>query len=153
MGALRAGSARRHRAARATAPHAILGDAGRMNFRDYVEAGWALCEFAPGTKGPSGEQAKGWNLRERAITDPQRVNGMVQGGLLHAYSNTCSIDIDNITEARKFLAQHNIGLDDLLTAGDAVQISSGRANRAKLLYRLPTPLVSRKLGRYENLIN
>jgi hypothetical protein len=124
-----------------------------MNFREYVEAGWALCQFDPGTKGPSGERAKGWNLRERAITDPQRVNGMVQGGLLHAYSNTCSIDVDNLTEARKFFAAHGIDLDALLQAPDAVQISSGRPNRAKLLYRLPTPLVSKKLGRYESLID
>jgi hypothetical protein len=118
-------------------------------FREYVEAGLALCEFDPGTKGPSGARAKDWNKRERAITDPQRVNGMLQGGLLHAYSATCSIDVDNLAEARTFLAAHGVDLDALLTARDAVMISSGRQNRAKLIYRLATPLPSKKLGRYE----
>lgn len=122
-------------------------------FREYVEAGWALVQFAPGTKGPSGKQAEGWNTRALAITDPQRVNGMVQGGLLHAYSQTCSIDIDNVAEARPFLAAHGIDLDALLKARDAVQIVSGRPNRAKLLYHLPAPLVSKKLCRYESLVD
>jgi len=114
-----------------------------MNFRDYVSAGWALVGFRPGEKGPSGEAAKGWNTRERAITDPQRVNGMVQGGLLHAYSGTCSIDIDHLAKSREFLAAHGVDLDALLGAKDAVQISSGRPNRAKLIYRLAAPLPSK----------
>jgi hypothetical protein len=124
-------------------------------FREYVEAGWAIVGFAPGTKGPDERMpgSKGWNTRERAITDPQRVNGMLQGGLLHAYSATCSIDIDNMAEARPFLAQHGIDLDALLNARNAVQIVSGRPNRAKLLYRLDKPLVSKKLCRYESLVN
>ncbi len=119
-----------------------------MSFRDYVANGWALCEFSRGEKGPTGPAAVGWNTRARAITDPQRVNGMVQGGLLHALSGTAALDIDHMEEARKYLLGHGVNLDDLLGARDAVQISSGRANRAKLLYRLPAPLVSKKLGRY-----
>lgn len=122
------------------------------NFREYVEAGWALCKFNPGTKGPEGPGAVGWNTRERAITDPQHVNGMLQGGLLHAFSNTCSVDIDNLTEARAFMAARGIDLDAMLNAPDAVQIVSGRPNRAKLLYRLTTPLASRKLAPYQDLV-
>ncbi len=34
-----------------------------------------------------------------------------------------------------------------------MQISSGRANRAKLIYRLTTPLASKKLCRYESLLD
>ena len=55
-----------------------------MNFRDYVSHGWAIVGFAANTKGPTGPDAVGWNNIERAIRDPQQVNGMVQGGLLHA---------------------------------------------------------------------
>lgn len=126
-----------------------------MSFQEYVAAGLALVEFLPGTKGPDERMpgSKGWNTRARAITDPQRVNGMVQGGLLHAYSGTCSIDIDNLAEARKFLAAHDVNLDELLAARDAVQIVSGKKNRAKLIYRLDTPLVSKKLCRYENIVD
>jgi hypothetical protein len=124
-----------------------------MSFREYVEAGFALCKFDPGTKGPSGVTARDWNRRERAITNPQRVNGMVQGGLLHAYSNTCSIDIDNLNEARPFLAAHGVDIDELLAARSSVQIVSGRPNRAKLIYRLDTPLQSKKLARYKNILD
>lgn len=124
-----------------------------MSFREYVEAGLALCKFDPGTKGPAGPAALGWNSRERALTDPQRVNGMVQGGLLHAYSGTCSIDLDNLPEARTFLAACGVDIDALLAARDAVMISSGRPNRAKLIYRLDKPLPSKKLARYTNILD
>lgn len=122
-------------------------------FTEYVAAGWQLVEFNRGEKGPSGPRAVGWNARERAIRDPQQVNGMQQGGLLHAYSNTCALDIDNLSVARPFLKELGIDIDALLTSRDAVQISSGRPNRAKLIYHLPAPLVSRKLCRYENILD
>lgn len=124
-----------------------------MSFREYVEHGWQLCKFNPGEKGPSGEQAVGWNTRRNAISFPEQTEGMVQGGLLHAYSGTAALDLDNLTHARPFLAAHGIDVDALLTARDAVQIVSGRPNRAKLLYRMPTPLVSKKLCRYGTLVD
>jgi hypothetical protein len=84
---------------------------------------------------------------------PQQLNGSVGVGLLHAASGTAAIDIDNLTEARAFLHGYGVDLDAMLAARDAVQISSGRPNRAKLLYRLTTPLKSKKLGRYESLLD
>lgn len=114
---------------------------------DYVNAGWALVPIPQGQKGPI---AQGWNLRERCITDPEvaeHLDGNV--GLAHAYSGTCAIDCDDLIKAREWFAQRGVKLGDYLNAPDAVLVSSGRENRAKLLYRLPAPLPSFKLDGLE----
>ena len=57
----------------------------------YVEAGFALTNV--NGKAPT---ATGWNRRDKAITSDAQVhtlNGSI--GLLHAYSGTCCIDIDD----------------------------------------------------------
>ena len=103
--------------------------------RQYIAHGFALVPIPKGTKGPN---TKGWNQRERCwnkagdVPDP---TGNV--GLAHAYSNTAALDVDSYTAAGPALTARGVDLDALLTADDAVQIRSGRPDRAKLLYRLP----------------
>ncbi len=104
-----------------------------MTFRDYVEHGWRVCAIPAGSKGPA---TRGWNRPENAIASPAQLNGSVGVGLLHAVSGTCAIDIDNLSKSRQFFAEHGMDLDALLNDKRAVQISSGRPNRAKLIYRL-----------------
>ena len=105
-----------------------------MKFRDYIEvAGWRLCAIEPKKKGPT---YTGWNVNPITPATADRTQG---AGLLHALSGTAALDIDDITLATPWLAQHGIALADLLEAPDAVLISSGRANRAKLLYRMKRP--------------
>lgn len=105
---------------------------------DYILMGLALCPIPAGKKGPT---TTGWNLPENAITtieDAHRIKGNV--GILHAYCTptpTCAIDIDCFDLATDWLEGHGISLSELLNAADAVQIISGKAGRAKLLYRLP----------------
>ncbi len=48
-----------------------------------------------------------------------------------------ALDIDDMAAAVAWLAQRGVDLSVLLLADDAVQIVSGKAARAKLLYRLP----------------
>lgn len=105
-----------------------------MSFREYVEHGWALCAINRGEKAPT---YKGWN--ENPI-DAEVSDGIVGAGLLHLQSGTCALDIDNLDAARVWLAERGVDVDALLEAKDAVRISSGRKGRAKLLYRLKTPL-------------
>jgi hypothetical protein len=105
-----------------------------VSFREYVEAGWSLCIVPPGTKGPT---YKRWN--ERPI-DAETAEGIDGAGLLHVQSGTCALDIDDLPAARLYLAERGVDVDALLAAQDAVRISSGRIDRAKLLYRLKTPL-------------
>lgn len=105
-----------------------------MSFREYVEAGWSLCIVPRGTKGPTYGK---WN--EKPI-DADTADGIDGAGLLHVQSQTCALDIDDLPAARLYLAERGVDVDALLEARDAVRISSGRIGRAKLLYRLKTPL-------------
>ncbi|QQP97939.1 bifunctional DNA primase/polymerase [Lysobacter enzymogenes] len=102
---------------------------------DYIEHGWALCQFARGSKGQGNIEA--WNERGNAICDASEIDPAKNIGLLHAWSGTCAIDIDDFVEARDWLGRAGVLLDALLSADDAVQIKSGRNGRAKLLYRVP----------------
>lgn len=114
---------------------------------DYTRAGFALVPIPYGTKGPV---APGWNARSNCITDPdiaEWLDGNV--GLAHAYSGTCCLDIDDMPAAEAWFTDRGVALSDWLNAEDAVRISSGRVNRAKLLYALPTPLASFKLPGFE----
>jgi hypothetical protein len=118
-----------------------------MSFKDYIQHGWALCAIPPGSKGPIGEAAKGWQKREKAITNPDYK--FMGAGLCHAWSGTCALDVDNFEVAEAYLAEKGIDLRELLSASDAVQISSGRPGRYKLLYLLPEPLPSKQLAPYK----
>jgi len=103
-------------------------------FQEYIQAGWSLCIVPRGTKNPN---YKRWN--ERPI-DLETAGGIDGAGLLHVQSGTCALDIDDLSAARIWLPEHGVDVDALLSAQDAVKIRSGRFERAKLLYRLKTPL-------------
>ena len=105
---------------------------------DYVEHGYALVPIPRSEKGP---KSKGWNNQENVITDPKKAT-LIFGnvGLAHLYCSpyiTAALDIDDLSLASSYLSKRGIDLQALLDAPNAVQISSGRVNRAKLLYRLP----------------
>lgn len=105
-----------------------------MSFAEYVRHGWALCSIPAGTKGPI---KKGWQLKGISAAAAETAKG---AGLLHMLSGTCALDVDDMDAARPWLAERDIDIDALLAADDAVQISSGRHGRAKLLYRIAKPL-------------
>lgn len=103
-------------------------------FREYVQHGWALCIIERGRKAPV---YPAWNTKP---IDEETADGIDGAGLLHVQSGTCALDIDNLELARSWLAERGVDIDALLEAKDAVRINSGRRGRAKLLYRLKTPL-------------
>lgn len=110
---------------------------------DYKALGWSLVPIPTGTKGPN---TKGWNLAENCHLPPGWTwTGNV--GLAHAFSGTAALDLDRLDDAAKYLLGHGVDLSVLLTAPDAVRIDSGRPNKAKLLYKMPVPLRSLKLGK------
>ncbi len=113
-----------------------------MSFREYVEHGWVLCSIREGEKRPRGD---GWNKRENGITSPERADMLIGGGLLHAFSGTCALDIDNVELTRIWLKAHNIDLDGLMNADEAVQIVRGDNTRGKLIYKLPEPLPTKQI--------
>jgi hypothetical protein len=112
----------------------------------YVEAGLALVKIPHGLKAP---KSKGWNKPENCIVDVDAA-GKINGsniGLAHAYctpSPTGALDIDDMELAVPWLKEKGIDLQQLLDAPGAVQITSGREGRAKLLYRLPSPMATAK---------
>lgn len=115
---------------------------GRPILADYCRAGFALVPIPHGQKRPITDK---WNTRDLCITDPalaEWLDGNV--GLAHAYSRTCALDVDDLTRAVGYLGERGIDLNELLEAPDAVRVES-RAGRAKLLYRLETPLPSYNL--------
>ncbi len=103
---------------------------------DYVRAGLALVPIPRGSKGPT---LAGWQTEQGAIRNEAAAAKLNGGnvGLAHRWSGTCCLDVDNFEQASAWLQERNIGLVALLMAEDAVQVVSGKPNRAKLLYRLP----------------
>lgn len=119
---------------------------------EYVHHGLILVPFARGKKGPgASEEDKGWNLRERCISTEAEAAKLNGGniGLAHAYARTCAIDFDDFQKCAEWFTARGINIAAYLMRRDAVQITSGRKNRAKLLYRLPEgvePLPTKKLN-------
>jgi hypothetical protein len=109
-----------------------------------LSAGLALIPIPRGRKAPS---MQAWNRREACITDPTRADELAgqNAGLAHAYSGTCALDIDAFQAAHEWLERNGVDLFALVAAEGAVQVRSGVANRAKLLYRLPRALRSTKV--------
>lgn len=113
-----------------------------VSFDPYIRHGWHLVPITPNSKGP---KVANWNKRENTITDAHQVPPGHGVGLAHAYSGTCAIDIDDWDAATFDLMMRGIDLQALFDAPDAVTINSGRSGHGKLLYRLTTPLPSKKL--------
>jgi len=117
-------------------------DRTRQFAKQYIEeGGFKLCAIAKGSKGPKSEEWQNKPLSLNMIGD----HGL---GLIHALSGTCAIDVDDLQAAEAWLGVRGIELRDLLGDDDAVQIVSGRPNRAKLVYRLPEgvqPLITKQI--------
>jgi putative DNA primase/helicase len=118
-----------------------------MEITDYIRQNWALVPIPYGSKGP---KESGWNRAGNQISTLDKAVRLTENvGLAHAYSGTCAIDIDDLDAATDWLSGCGIDLAELINAPDAVLISSGRPNRAKLLYRLADPLPTRMLNGLE----
>ena len=105
---------------------------------DYLAAGFSLIPIPLRRKGPV---FRGWQLEHNAISghDNPRSNELIDQniGLAHRWCRTCAVDVDDYTASVDWLRDRAINLVGLLSAANAVQIKSGRKNRAKLIYQLP----------------
>jgi len=104
----------------------------------YVRHGWKLCQIPFGSKGPT---TPNWNQPGNWIESTEGLPPTFNMGLLHAYSGTMALDIDDFDASRRLLAEIGIDLDALFTASDAVTIDSGKPGHGKLLYAMPFGLV------------
>lgn len=100
----------------------------------YIKHGWQLTVIAPGTKSPTDP---GWHEMGRGLTNAALLPPGYGVGLMHAYSRTMALDIDDWerTKAR------GIDVDTLYADPNAVIIESGKVGHGKLLYRMPFGLV------------
>ena len=98
-------------------------------FADYIRHGWSICALEKGRKGPRYAQ---WNINPIQLDAADGISG---AGLLLALSGVVSLDIDDMALAHPWLAERNIDVDALLADDYAVGITSGRVNRAKLLFK------------------
>lgn len=96
------------------------------------------------TKGP---RAKGWNL-PRATDNPNGYSSRLDDfsacdnafnfGLYHGASNTLALDLDDVALARKVFDElTDIQLLDWLESEQRAEVKSPKANRGKLLFKLP----------------
>lgn len=104
------------------------------SFAEYAAHGWKLCGIDVGKKAPT---YIGWN--EKPIIE-DAVGGLDGAGILHVLSGTAALDLDDLESARPWLLERGVDVDALLNDPAAVQITSGRNHRAKLLYRMKRPL-------------
>jgi hypothetical protein len=103
----------------------------------YLSLGWKLCVIPRGSKGP---KQHGWNKREHAITDIQALPLNSQGlGLMHAYSGTCCLDIDDMQKAQAYLVTMGVNLQQIISEY-APGVYKGRKDRLKVLFGLAEPL-------------
>jgi hypothetical protein len=112
---------------------------------EEIAHGFKLCAIPPGTKGP---RTKDWNVPGNELKSADDLPAGWGVGLLHAASHTAALDCDDLEQTTKMLKEHGIDLQALLDAPDAVQIISGKANRAKLLYSVPPflgPLITKRI--------
>jgi putative DNA primase/helicase len=103
---------------------------------EYLAAGWKLCGIEGGSKRPL---YRGW---QKVPLDADKLSIYPGFGLLHGFSGTACLDVDNRELATKWLAERGIDLDGLIDSPYAVRFESGRPGRTKLLYRLATPLLT-----------
>ena len=117
--------------------------------QQYIDYGWKLIPLCRASKKPL---VKAWTERSSSL---QSSSGTGEYGVAiqHAYSNTCSLDIDDLELARPMLLEHGIDVDSLLNDSNNVQVVSGVPNKAKLLFKLNTPLQSQIIQKMVNGVN
>lgn len=111
----------------------------RMMLQEYVDCGFCLVPIPLGSKAPVTLE---WNKKDNCI---YKGHGQLNGGnvgLAHAYCGTCTLDIDDFQATSGWFTAHGLDLASYFMCDGAVQIISGKPNRAKLLYRTSVTLPS-----------
>jgi len=123
------------------AHRAALRDAGRA----YLAAGFALAALAG--KRPI---ARGWQsapICSPAALDAALARPACTGfGVVHGWSGTCALDVDDLARSRALLAARGLDLDAVLAASPARVV--GAPGRAKAIFRAPSapPRTARVAG-------
>lgn len=105
------------------------------DIKKYQGYGWYLVPCHHNQKKPI---KKDWgNIKNCISPDEKYVKTDINIAIAHAYSRTCSIDLDDLKKARTWFYKRQINIDTYLDDPKNVKIVSGRDNKAKLLFALP----------------
>ena len=116
--------------------------------QEYINNGLKLVPIPPESKGPI---RKEWNLEKNALLSEGDLPEGYGVGLMHAYSGTMALDIDDLeASCTYFLRNIGINLYDLINQENSVVIVSGKENRCKLLFRMPNNRVLQSKKIIEN---
>lgn len=112
-------------------------------YQSYLSSGFALVPIG-NDKRPIGTA---WNTAENVWTRVEQIDENTGVGLAHAFSTptTMALDIDALPIFKEMCNAKGIDLAALLDAPDAVGIESGNPGHAKLLFRLPFPMPSKRI--------
>ena len=119
----------------------------KNNLALFTNAGLALVPIAPiGGKPTKAPHTKGWNMPKAEdnpdgysvnLDDFKNTDGF-NFGLYHGASNTLALDLDDVELARKVFDElTDLELSDWLESDLRVEVKSPKANRGKLLFKLP----------------
>lgn len=114
----------------------------------YLNLGWHLTFFQPGTKGPSGPSSVGWNTPRELVTTIDRAQAKLAGGpmnmgLCHLPSGTISLDVDDESWTRVIFDEFGIDYDAVLGSGMRIKSKSGRD---KAIFLAPSDLDLHKVS-------
>lgn len=123
-------------------------------------AGLAIVQIPPikgkPTKSPT---SKGWN-KPRSPSNPSGYTNKIEDfancegynfGLFHGASNTLALDLDNVALAKKIFEElTDLQLLEWLENDLRVEIKSPKANRGKLLFKVPKGSESAKLRQFKH---
>lgn len=133
-----------------------MEDAFKFNnaVKTFTNAGLFLIPIPPVRGKPSkGPRGKSWN-RPKSDDIPSGYSNNpddfhyqpnINLGLCHTPNHTLVFDIDDLVIATDILEALGLPFNAWLTANNRIEIKSPKANRAKLLYRLPNSFTEAKL--------
>ncbi len=126
----------------------------------YTDAGLALVPIPPINGKPTkGSRAKGWN-KPKSSENPGGYSANADDfinaigynfGLYHGASNTLALDLDNVELARRvFEESTDLDLLAWLENDARVEVKSPKANRGKLLFKLPADFSGAGLRQFKH---
>lgn len=111
----------------------------------YVDKGLVLTWMPSGTKAPN---RIGWNTPAEVITTRDQAtarlsSGPMNIGLVHKYSGTCAIDIDDVEKTKLIFGHFGLDYDSIISKGMRIW---SKENRDKVIFQVPSGLPLHKIS-------
>lgn len=136
----------------------------KRKLKPFTDAGLSLAQIPPmngkPVKGPRGKDAVGWNM-PRTAQNPNGYSSRFEDfldcgddfnfGLYHGASNTLALDLDDVEQSQQIFDDlTGQDLSDWLKSEYRAEIKSPKANRGKLLFKLPADFADARLRQFKH---